>query len=288
MKPEDLKTKIFLDSGDPNETKEAIKLLGFLDGQTTNPTLIAKNPKAKKRFEAGDKFTSEEIMDFYQNVVKEISSLIPDGSVSVEVYADQNTTAEEMIKQCKEMFSWIPNAHIKLPITNGGLMAAEELNKEKVRLNLTLCFTQEQAAAVYAATKSAQKGDVFVSPFVGRLDDRNENGMDLIANIITMYQQGDGHVEVLSASVRNYEHFLYSLKLEADIITAPLKVYQEWAEKGMEIPKENYIYPVENLAKISYKNIDLTKNWQEYNIAHELTNKGIERFADDWNALIGQ
>ncbi|MEK7542094.1 MAG: transaldolase family protein, partial [Patescibacteria group bacterium] len=97
MKSQNLKAKIFVDSGDPNETEELLKLLGFLDGQTTNPTLIAKNPEAKARLERGEKFTEEEIFGFYKQVVQEISSLIPQGSVSVEVYADKNTTAQQML-----------------------------------------------------------------------------------------------------------------------------------------------------------------------------------------------
>ncbi|MFH1564929.1 MAG: transaldolase family protein [bacterium] len=287
MKPTNCKTKIFLDSGDLNETKEAIKLLGFLDGQTTNPTLIAKNPYARERFERGEKFTSEEILFFYKNVAQEISSLLPEGSVSIEVYADKTTSKEKIIKQAKEMFLWIPNAHIKLPINEAGLSAAEELAKENFRLNMTLCFTQEQAAAVYGSTKSVKEG-IFVSPFVGRLDDLGINGMDLIGNIVKMYKEGgDGHVEVLSASIRGIEHFLCSIKLGADIITAPLKILKEWADMGMPIPDENYVYNSEGLSVIKYEDIELNKDWPEYNIKHELTDKGIDRFASDWNGLIG-
>jgi len=153
-------TKIFLDSGDPQETREALKILGHLDGQTTNPSLIAKNPQAQ-----GKKFTSEEVYAFYRKVVEEISGLIPQGSVSVEVYADKNTRVETMINQAKEMNTWIPNSHIKLPITQNGLEAASALVKQGIRVNMTLCFTQQQAAAVYAATKGAKKGEVFVSLF---------------------------------------------------------------------------------------------------------------------------
>jgi len=172
MKPAGLKSKIFLDSGDPAETKATLELLGFLDGQTTNPTLVAKNPYARERFEKGEKFSEKEIYDFYRKVVTEISGLIPDGSVSIEVYAALETTADEMFAQGKEMFTWIPNAHIKYPTTTAGLEAAERSTKEDIRVNMTLCFTQDQAAAVYAATKGANKGDSFVSPFVGRLADR--------------------------------------------------------------------------------------------------------------------
>jgi transaldolase len=286
MRPKELKTRIFLDGGDPGETKEIIRLLGFLDGQTTNPTLISKNPRARHRLEKGEKFTREEIIDFYQETVKEISKLIPEGSISVEVYSDLSTAADAMLKQAKEMFSWIPNAHIKFPTSREGLKAAEQAVKRGMRVNLTLCFTQEQAAAVYAATRGAKKGDVFVSPFIGRLDDRGENGMDLISNILKMYQKGDGHVELLTASVRKTDHLLYALKLGSDILTVPFNVLKEWGEKGFPLPKGNYVYDSGNLKGIPFKEIDLTKKWQDYDIRHELTDKGMERFSADWNALI--
>lgn len=122
MRPQNLKTKIFLDSGDPQETRDILALLGFLDGQTTNPTLISKNPQAKSQLESGKKFTKQEIYDFYKSVVTEIAALIPNGSVSIEVYADQSTTPEQMIKEGRQMFSWIPNAYNKLPIIDTGLI----------------------------------------------------------------------------------------------------------------------------------------------------------------------
>ncbi len=293
-------TKLFLDSGDPEETKQALALLGALDGQTTNPSLIAKNPDA-----VGKKFTSEEIYSFYENVVKQISSQIPNGSVSIEVYADNNTKAEAMIEQGLKFNTWIPNpstnrsddyrlrygarAHIKLPTTAEGLKAASELVKQGVRVNMTLVFSQAQAAAIYAATKGAKKGDVFVSPFVGRLDDRGENGMDLIKNILTMYKGGDGHVEVLSASIRSLEHFTKTIELGCDLITAPLKAYKEWVGFGSPLSMDGRGQGEGvQLKPIPYQEISLDKPWQEYNIAHELTDKGVEKFAADWNNLIDQ
>ena len=286
MKPKNLKTRIFLDGGDPEETREIIRLLGFLDGQTTNPTLISKNPSARNRLEKGEKFTRKEIIDFYQETVREISKLIPQGSISVEVYADHSTLAEAMLSQGKEMFSWIPNAHIKFPTSQEGLKAAEQAVKSGMRVNLTLCFSQEQAAAVYAATRGAKRGDVFVSPFIGRLDDRGENGMDVISHILQMYRKGDGHVMVLTASVRKMDHLLYALKLGSDIITGPFQVLKEWGEKGLPMPGDDYVYRPGSLKSIPFGEIDLTKNWQSYDIRHELTDKGMERFSADWNALI--
>ena len=286
MRPKNLTTRIFLDGGDPEETREVIRLLGFLDGQTTNPTLISKNPGARHRLEKGEKFTREEIIDFYQETVKEISKLIPKGSISIEVYADHATLAEAMLTQGKEMFSWIPNAHIKFPSSQEGLKAAEQAVRTGMRVNLTLCFSQEQAAAVYAATRGAKRGDVFVSPFIGRLDDRGENGMDVISHILQMYRKGDGHVMVLTASVRKMDHLLYALKLGSDIITAPITVLKEWGEKGLPMPGDDYIYRPGGLKSIPFKEVDLSKNWQSYDIRHELTDKGMERFSADWNALI--
>ena len=286
MRPKDLKTKIFLDSGDPNETKELINSLGFLDGQTTNPTLISKNPLAKKRFDNNEKFSENEIFDFYKRIVTQLSELLPAGSISIEVYADKNTSANKMLSQARKFFKWIPNAHIKFPITSEGLTAAKRAVEEGIRVNMTLCFNQSQAAAVYAATKGAKSGDIFVSPFVGRLDDRHENGMELIKNIIEMYKTGDGHVWVLTASIRSMEHFNYALALESDIITAPYKILKEWAEGGLDIPSSKYNYHPSGLRPIPYAKFDLTKNWQEFDINHELTSQGIERFSEDWNALI--
>jgi transaldolase len=286
MRPKNLKSRIFVDGGDPRETKELLSLLGFLDGQTTNPTLISRNPQAKKRLEAGEKFTEEEILGFYRKVIREISSLLPAGSISVEVYADPSTKAEAMLAQGKEMFTWIPNAQIKFPTSREGLKAAERAVRDGLRINMTLCFTQEQAAAVYAATRGAKKGDVYVSPFIGRLDDRGENGMDLIANIIRMYKSGDGHVEVLTASVRTFDHLLYALHLGSDIITCPFKILKEWGEKGLPMPPDDYSYDAGDLTPIPYKELDLKRNWQDFHLSHELTTKGMEKFSEDWNNLI--
>ncbi len=291
MRPPNLKTRIFLDSGDPNETKRIMNLLGFLDGQTTNPTLISKNPEAQKRLQQGKKYQKvadgfkSSPISFYRAVVEELSLLIPEGSISIEVYADLLTTAEQMLEQGRAFFQWIPNAHIKYPTTKEGLQAAEQSIKEGLRVNMTLCFTQEQAAAVYAATKGAKKGDVYVSPFVGRLDDIGINGMDLIKNITQMYRTGDGHVEVLTASARNIDHFLYALQLGSDIITAPSQVLEDWAKKGMPMPDNNFHYQ-SSLNLIPYQNIDLNRSWKECNITHDLTTKGIEKFAADWNNLV--
>lgn len=267
MKPQGLKTKIFLDGGDPKETSEVLALLGFLDGQTTNPTLIAKNPEA----------SGSDPKAFYRSVVEKISGLIPDGSISIEVYADRTSTAEEMLTQAREMFTWIPNAHIKFPTTTEGLKAAQQSVAEKIRVNMTLVFSQEQAGAVYAATQGAKRGDVYLSPFIGRLNDRGEYGPDVIKNIIEMYAAGDGHVEILSASIRNVEQLLTVIAMGSNIATVPAKVLREWHAAHMPV-----------LSPIPYRKISLDKPWREYSITHELTDQGIEKFSADWNTLMGK
>jgi transaldolase len=287
-RPDNLKTKIFLDGGNPEETREVMNLLGFLDGQTTNPTLVAQNPAVRTHLEKGVKFNKSELVGLYRDIVREISSLIPDGSVSVEVYADRKTTAYEMLTQAHEMYSWISNAHIKLPAVAEGLWAAARAVQENIRVNITLVFSQEQAAAIYGATKGAPKGSVFVSPFVGRLDDQGTNGIQLIENIIKMYAAGDGHIEVLTASVRNLEHLLKAIEFGSDSITAPAPLLKKWAAEGMPLTDGKYAYASSHkLKELPYRKLDLTAPWQQHNLYHELTEQGVDRFTGDWNALLG-
>src|SRR5437868_5941358 len=149
------KTKILIDGGDPDETLRIKKLIGFVDGQTTNPSLIAKNPEVQQLLAAGHRLTTEEQKDEYKRIVQKISPLVGDAGVSIEVFADLDTTAEQMLAQGQEMFSWIPNAYIKYPCTHEGLRAAHVSVERGIRVNMTLCFSQEQAAGVYAATSGA-------------------------------------------------------------------------------------------------------------------------------------
>lgn len=274
---------IFIDGGDPEETHKAKRLMGYIDGQTTNPSLVAKNPAIAKRLVQGNKFTEEELLTEYKKIVQEVAK-VTSGPTSIEVYADSTTKAQAMIKQAREMATWIPNAYIKLPIIEEGLKAAQTLCHE-IKLNLTLCFTQEQAAAVYSATLGSAY-PVFVSPFVGRLDDYGENGMDLVANIISMFKEGDGHVRVLTASVRNKNHLLYALMLKSYAITIPFKVFKDWAVDGFEIPTLAFVYDQPELKDIPYKQINLDEPWQSYSIKHPLTDRGLQKFADDWNKLL--
>ena len=151
---------------------------------------------------------------------------------------------------------------------------------------MTLVFNQEQAAAIHAAAKGAVRGQIFVSPFVGRLDDIDLNGMDLISNILQMYKFNDSKVQVLTASTRSVDHIVEAIALGSDIITAPLSVLKEWVNAGLKMPDENFVYRPKNLQPIPYREISLDTPWQEYNVIHELTDKGLEKFAADWNALL--
>ena len=287
MKPSSLPAQIFVDSGFPEDTKKVIDLLGFLDGQTTNPSLVAKKLLANSKQPIANSTLSEEaLLEKYKEIVHDISALIPQGSVSIEVYADKETPAEKMVEQARVMNAWIPNAHIKLPTTTEGLKAAEMLVTEKIRVNMTLVFSQEQAAAVHAATRGAKEGDVFVSPFIGRLDDRGENGMDLIKNIATMYKTANSHVLILAASLRTMNHFMGSISSGADILTCPLTIIEEWVQSGMHVPGEDYQYDAGSLTRIPYVELDLTRKWQSFTIRHDLTDAGLQKFADDWNGLI--
>src|SRR3989441_11881314 len=114
-------TKILVDGGDPEETQRIKELIGSVDGQTTNPSLIAKNPEVQELIASGHKLTTEEQKDEYKKIVRKISLLIGDAGVSIEVFADLDTTAEQMLTQGREMFTWVPNAYIKYPCTHEGL-----------------------------------------------------------------------------------------------------------------------------------------------------------------------
>ncbi|PIT86140.1 MAG: transaldolase [Candidatus Magasanikbacteria bacterium CG10_big_fil_rev_8_21_14_0_10_43_6] len=283
-RPENMHTRIFLDGSDLSEMDQIQATLGFLDGQTTNPSNFISALK-KERGEEGLQFEQEALYALYKSRVQEISKKIPNGSVSIEVYADADTTAEAMIAQGKDMYTWIPNAHIKLPITTAGLAAAETLVGAGMRVNMTLCFSQEQAAAVYAATQGAKKGDVFISPFIGRVNDKGNNGMDLITNILKMYRDGDGHVDVLAASIRNGEQLAKAIAVGADITTSYKQAIDEWATAGMPVSDAaEFIHPT--LSPIPYETLSLEKAWQEYHIQHDMTDDGLRRFAEDWNNLL--
>ncbi len=284
------KTKLLVDGGDPNETRQIKSLIGFVDGQTTNPSLIAKNPEIQRRLASGRQLSEQEEKDAYKKIVQSISPLVGDAGVSIEVFADLDSRAEELFAQGQEMFTWIPNAYVKYPCTREGLRAAEMSVQKSIRVNMTLCFSQEQAAAVYAATRGS-KEPVYISPFVGRLDDQGENGMDLVRNIKKMYERSDGHVHVLAASIRSINHLLCSFFLCVELATVPSKVLQEWAAAGFPMPDHNFKYKAVGakgkvLKPIPYKDLDLNLPWDSFDLAHELTTKGIQKFVADYRSTL--
>lgn len=273
------KTKLFLDSCDANSTKQALGYYPNLAGQTTNPSLLAKNPRLPKEGLAED-----DLWHFYRTELKLIRELLPQGAISAEVNITANSTVEEIKSQVNKILAWDLDLHIKLPIIKNCLTVAQELVKQGVKLNFTLCFSEDQAAVVYQATRGAKIGQVFISPFVGRLDDLGLNGLDLVENIIRLYSGGDGHVQVLAASIRDPYQLQQAMIMGCDCVTLPLSIMQpQYIKAAMDqtIAEELGI-----LAPIIYQNLDLTKDYSEYNLDHSLTNTGLERFASDWQSLI--
>lgn len=284
------KTKILVDGGDPEETLRVKKLIAFVDGQTTNPSLIAKNPEIRERVRSGHTLSAQEEKDEYKKIVRAISPLVGDAGVSIEVFADMDTKAEEMLAQGEEMFTWIPNAYIKYPCTREGLRAAEMSVQRQIRVNMTLCFSQDQAAAVYAATRGSRE-PVYVSPFIGRLDDHGKDGIDLVKNIKELYKNGDGHVHVLAASIRHVDHLLASFAADSELATVPAKVVEEWATKKFPMPDAKFTYKAvdasgKRLEAIPYKVLDIKQPWQSFDIAHELTTAGIQKFVADYRSTL--
>jgi transaldolase len=285
-KTERPKTKILVDGGDPEETLRIKSLVGFVDGQTTNPSLVAKNPDILRLAASGHKLSEQQENEEYKKIVRRIAPLVGDAGVSIEVFSDLDTTAEHMLKQGEEMYGWIPNAYIKYPCTSEGLRAAQLSVARGIRVNITLCFSQAQAAAVYAATKDTH-APVYVSPFIGRLDGIGQNGMDLIKNIQRMFAKGDGHVLILAASIRSLEHLLCCFFLETELATVPTKILEQWVAKKFPMPGPDFVYSSPG-KPIGYEDIDLEQRWENFSIEHELTRTGIHKFVADYEATLGK
>jgi transaldolase len=208
--------KFFIDTADVKEIRDA-HALGLVDGVTTNPSLIAKS---------GRKF---------EDVIKEIVSIV-DGPISAEVIS---LDAPGMIKEAEELVKIHKNIVVKLPMTTEGLKACKTLSEIEVKINMTLIFTPMQALL------AAKAGATYVSPFVGRLDDISQDGMGIIEEIRTIFDNYGFMTEIIVASVRNPVHVLDSALIGADIATIPYSVM-----------------------------IQLAK--------HPLTDAGIEKFLKDW------
>jgi transaldolase len=209
--------KFFVDTADINDIKD-LAATGLLDGVTTNPTLIAKSGKQ------------------FIPLIEEICSVVK-GPVSAEV---ASTDYETMSKEGKKLAAIADNVAVKVPLTPAGLKVCKELSDTGTMVNVTLCFSAAQAIL------AAKAGATFISPFVGRLDDLAQDGMQLIHDIVTIYNNyPEFYTEVLVASVRHPVHIIESAKLGADVVTCPPAVIK-----------------------------------QLYN--HPLTDKGLAAFVDDW------
>jgi transaldolase len=203
--------KFFVDTADVAEIRE-LAATGLVDGATTNPSLVAKTGR-----------------DFFE-VLREICDIV-DGPVSAEVTA---TEAEAMTEEGRKLAALADNIAIKVPLTWDGLKACRTLSQAGTKVNVTLCFSANQALL------AAKAGASFVSPFVGRLDDIGHDGMALIAEILEIYDNYDDlETEVLVASVRSPMHVLTAAKLGADVCTIPPSVMRQLArhtltDKGLE------------------------------------------------------
>jgi transaldolase len=301
--------KYLLDSGNPDE----YRILNALNahnshmiwGSTTNPTLIAKKL-------AGKKVSKEDALQLQKNIVLEILTLVP-GAVSAEVYADEKTTAEEMIKQGNDIASWDKRVVVKLPTTIEGMKARTALRRNNVIINNTLVFSQEQVYAICLHEFLIQKeiGAIkndwpcFISPFVGRLDARGENGMDLIKHSMRLkklfsQQETTYDIWILEASVRRLEHIRQGIAYETELITAPIDTYKEWFtlsnEQKEELLKNIYAKELQPIAEWnptdSVQKITTIDQFMQslassqIDISHPLTDTGIRKFVEDWSTII--
>lgn len=219
--------KFYIDTANVAEIREAYEM-GIIAGVTTNPSLIAKEGRD------------------YQETLKEIASFM-EGPISGEVSADSET-AEEMIKEGREIAALSKNMVVKIPMTAEGLKAVKILSKEGIKTNVTLIFSATQALL------AARAGASYVSPFLGRLDDISSDGLLLIQDIMDVFSQyPELETEVICASVRHPIHVLECAKTGADIATVPFKVLQQMiahplTDQGIEKFKADYhkVFPRKN------------------------------------------
>ena len=217
--------RFFVDTADVDQIRKANDM-GVICGVTTNPSLIAKSGRQ------------------FEDVIKEITSIV-DGAISGEVKAT-TTDAEGMIKEGREIAKIHPNMVVKIPTTIEGLKATKVLSSEGIKTNLTLIFNPNQALL------AARAGATYVSPFLGRLDDISQNGLDLIADIREIFDAaGDIDTQIICASVRNPFHVTECAKMGADIATVPYNVFEQMMK-------------------------------------HPLTDQGIEKFQADYKAVFGE
>jgi transaldolase len=190
--------KIFIDSGETDEIKEAHEM-GLVDGVTTNPSLASKSGKP------------------FKQLIMEITEII-DGPISAEVVS---ITAPEMIKEGEDLATWHKNIVVKVPLIAEGLKAVKVLSSKGIKTNVTLCFSAAQALL------AAKAGATYVSPFVGRLDDIATEGMDVIRDIRLIYDNYGIETQILTASARSPMHFVEAARIGSDAITAPFSVLKQ-------------------------------------------------------------
>ena len=212
--------RLFLDTANIDQIKKAAKL-GIISGVTTNPSLMSKEAPAD-----------------YEAAVKEICSVIP-GPISAEVVVEK---AEAMIEQARTISTWAPNVVVKIPATAAGLEATSALAKDNIKVNFTLCFSLNQALL------GALAGAAYVSPFVGRLDDIGHDGIEVIRDIVDVFEYYELPTEVIAASIRHTQHCAAAAKAGAHIATVPYNVLMQM-------------------------------------IRHPLTDIGIARFLGDWQRM---
>ncbi len=191
--------KIFLDTANIEEIREAAAL-GVLDGVTTNPSLMAKEDGSD-----------------YDAVLKEICDIVR-GPVSAEVVADD---AEEMIRQGRAFARLSEHIVVKIPLIPEGMRAVKALSSEDIKTNVTLCFSANQGLV------AAKAGATYISPFIGRLDDAGMDGMQVVADLVEIYERYAFPTQVLAASIRHPMHVLESARLGADVATIPYKVFMQ-------------------------------------------------------------
>lgn len=191
--------RIFLDTANIDEIKKGARL-GIVSGVTTNPTLVSK-----------------EGLSDYKAVVKEICSIIP-GPVSAEVVVEGT---QAMLEQAREIATWAPNVVIKIPSTIDGLEVISALTRDNIKVNMTLCFSLNQALL------GALAGAAYVSPFVGRLDDVGHDGMQLVKDIVEVFKHYELPTQVIAASIRHSLHCVVAAKAGAHIATVPFKVLMQ-------------------------------------------------------------
>lgn len=211
--------KFFIDTANIEEIKKANDL-GLLDGVTTNPSLVAKEGRE------------------FRGLVKEICDLV-DGPVSAEVVS---TEKKGMIEEARDLSTIADNIVVKIPLIADGLKAVNVLSEEGIQTNVTLCFSPIQALM------AAKAGASYISPFVGRLDDLSQVGMELVEQITTIYENYGYDTEIIVASVRNPLHVLDAAMMGADIATIPYKVMEQL-------------------------------------IKHPMTDIGLEKFLADWKKM---